>query len=135
MSALGRLIENLVTEYGGTKKDLAQAVGLRQEDLSPSRTGKKEHPYSVEVCLRLALVTSTSPQQLLRAAGHGVVNDLIESLYGPPGKFEQRGFRVKPIEQKHLRKWRALRGPGRRALEFLLDSLSAESTPTTERSA
>jgi transcriptional regulator with XRE-family HTH domain len=110
MTEFRQLLEELVTQYGGAKKDLAEAIGVTPSTLSHFLRSRAPHAPSVEVCLRLATVTGTSASRILRAAGKGDVADVIEDLYGPAAERRQAflGMQLTPYEQKHITAMRVL---------------------------
>jgi transcriptional regulator with XRE-family HTH domain len=130
MNAFGSLLRDLAPQYGGTKQDLARAIGITPSVFSRLLSGAP--PPSVEVCLRLALVTATPASVVLRAAGLGSIDELIQNLYGPAAKARaSRGrLRVTPLEEKHLKQWRSLGGAEAKALGVILDlAASGKRTP------
>jgi hypothetical protein len=66
---------------------------------------------------------------LLRAAGHDQINGILQDLYGQPAKFQRRPLGLKPFEERRLQQWRALSTADRKALDHLLDRLSATPPP------
>lgn len=113
------LVDDLAARYGGTKKDLAEAIGISPSALS--RLGAKAPP-PLALCIRLAHATRTSPAKVLRAAGHGEMNDLLVDLYGPAATFQRQPVAA-PIVDKRMALWRTLKAADRRTLEYLLSRL------------
>lgn len=116
MGDYGHLLQELVTHFGGSKQDLARAV--RITPFAFSRL-KRKAP-DLETALRLAHVTGTSASRVLRGFGLTDINDIIEELYGPPAKFQRRRLDMTPVDEKHLKSWRALRTPERKAFDLLI---------------
>lgn len=116
-----RFLGSLVHRYGGTKKELARAIGIRPSALSAIlKTGF----MSAEVALRLARATQTSPSHILRGAGKGELADLIEDQYGDAAV--RRGApapAIKASEQRVLDRLRELDKTSRRALLLILYSI------------
>lgn len=121
-----RLLLDLVKTYGGTKQDLAKAIGITPSALSHLLA----HPTgtaSTEVCLRLAAVTGTSASRVLRAAGKSAIADLLEDLYGEAAIRRQpfTGFRLKPSEERTWTALRSLDPRCQRAFVYLIDQAAA----------
>jgi hypothetical protein len=129
MDEFRQLLQELVIAYGGTKGALAHAIGIRPSSLSHLLGKDAPHVASTEVCLRLAIVTGTSPSRLLRAAGRGPIADLLEELYGAAAVRRQSfvGVRLTPYEEQHLAAIRALNPKARRAFFFLVECATARA--------
>lgn len=121
-------LEELVEQYGGTQKALATALGLHESAISHWKDG----PPGVQHCLELARVTRTRASKILRAAGHAKVAELIEDLYGSAA-IQQRPTGLTPLEEKHIREWRALPIRERKALEVIVARLVAPAKPGAKR--
>jgi hypothetical protein len=78
MQEFRELLPELVAQYGGSKAQLAKAIGITPASFSRLTTTMP----SADVCLRLAAVTHANPSVILRAAGRGDVATLLEGLYG-----------------------------------------------------
>lgn len=117
MSSFARLLRRLVKEFGGTKQELAQAIGVRPSQFSRFLSGAATP--SLETCLCLAHVTHTSVTVVLRAAGRGDLAVLLEQLYGTPATY-RRGSELKPVERRRLAQIRALDPAARKAFTVLL---------------
>lgn len=72
-------IERLVADRYKTTAALAKAIGMTESGFSRA---SKASTFDVENCLRLAQETGESAATVLKLAGKGHVNDLIETLYG-----------------------------------------------------
>lgn len=131
MSEFGQLLLRLVPRYGGTKQDLARAISVTPSAFSRLLGGA---PPDVEVCLRLALATGTSPSQILHAAGLSPIDALLHSLYGPAAKSTKaRREGLTPLERRRLQQWRALTPAEDRALSLILSHVSAAPATTRRR--
>jgi transcriptional regulator with XRE-family HTH domain len=136
MSEFVLQLRELVTQFGGTKQDLAREVGITSSAFSRllKGSGRGGKP-TLELCLRLAHATGSSAPRILRAAGLSELSDIIEDLYGPPAKFSKRPRQVSPIELKHLQQWRALSAADRKALLHTMARFAALHTRQHARSA
>jgi transcriptional regulator with XRE-family HTH domain len=128
MPAFRELLRELVTQFGGTKQDLAKAIGITASTLSHFLRDHSTHVPSTEVCLRLAAVTGASASKVLRAAGKGDVADLIEDLFGVPATRRQTflGIRLTPHEQKHVETLRTLTPKVQRAYFVIVEAAADE---------
>jgi hypothetical protein len=128
MNEFRRLLHEMVTQYGGTKQDLAYAVGITPSRLSHLLAGRAPSVPSTEVCLRLAVVTRTAPSKVLRAAGKGHVADLIEDLYGAAAARRPLFgvLNLKPHEQKYVEAVRALEPREQRAFLFIVQRAASQ---------
>lgn len=126
-SEFAKLLTGLVETYGGSKQDLARAVGISPSTLSRLLEGR---PPSTELCLRLATQTHTNASRILRAAGKGAVADLIEDLYGAAASRRQvfRGFRLTPVEQRRTTTVRTLSREGLRAVDQIIEWAAASAS-------
>jgi len=127
MEEFRRLLVDLAKQFGGTKQELARRAGLSPSAFSRLHAGRSVP--SVEVCLRLAIVTSTSASKLLRAAGKGTTADLLEDLYGAAA-IRRHAFvgvrHLNPTEQRHMEAVRALAPKDQRAFFYLVERASAQ---------
>lgn len=128
MDEFRRLLGELVPQYGGSKQDLARAIGIPPSSLSRLLSGRARSAPGAEVCLRLATVTGTSASKILRAAGKGAVADLLEDLYGAAATRRQAflGIRLTPHEQRHVTVMRSLAPKAQRAFFLIVDCAAAK---------
>lgn len=131
MTDFPRLLRELLTQFGGTRRDLARAVGVTPAGLTGLLRGAAP---AVDVCLRLALVTGTPASLVLRAAGHGDIDELIQYLYGPAVKFRLvDGRLLTPLEEQRLKQWRRLPDDAAQALSLVLEAAAAPSRKRKRR--
>ena len=125
MSALSKLLLELVRDSGLSKKAFGEAVGLRGASLSHVLSGDKHYSLGVEACLRVADVCKVPPSVVLRAAGKETVATLIERLYGPAAERLHQfagGAKITVQEETHLSMYRAMSDDVRaqRAVDLLM---------------
>jgi hypothetical protein len=125
------ILPELVTQFGGSKGELAKAVGIR-----PSALSRFVHtPPNVETCLRLARVTGANPSRILRAAGRGDVADLLESLYGIAAIRRMKHRRRDAAKQQwRIDRLEEMDAATLRAFDVLMDFATRTPQATAKRS-
>src|SRR5262245_2502503 len=79
ITTFAEMFEDLVDGFGGSKAELARAVGIKPSTVSHLLAGATP---GIELCLKLAQVTGRSPTKILQSAGKRDLASLIERLYG-----------------------------------------------------
>lgn len=134
MSHFARLLRRLVKEFGGTKQDLAQAIGMRPPQFS--RLLSDTTTPSIETCLWLAHVTDTAIGTVLRAAGRHDLAVVLEEHYGAQTRYRRRpstaAKHMKPLEVRRLAQIRALDPKTRRAFTVLLNQAAPPLAPPVQ---
>lgn len=123
-----QILPELVAQYGGTKQELARAIGI-----TPSAFSRLPHSApSVEVCLRLARATGANPDRVLRAAGREATADLLHALYGPRHKTARVAWRFThtPKDQQTIAAIKAMPKSTQRALYVLIELLTENPVST-----
>jgi len=121
MSEFRALLDHVLGEYGGRKNEFARAAGITPSQLSHLLKGTFEP--SMEICLKLARASQTSPSDLLRAAGKGFAADLIEQMYGKPAV---RHYNVTARDQRILMLLRKVDRRVYRAVLLLLQAATRD---------
>jgi len=124
-SAFPQFLRALVRRYGGTDQAFASAAGITPSQLSHWTHGRGVP--GLEACLRLAKASGENASQVLRAAGHGELADLVEHLYGPAAARRAMFHRDRPLsgaEQALLDRWRTLSPHDRHTIQRLILSLT-----------
>lgn len=134
MPVFRALLKDLITRYGGNKKDFAQALGITQSTLSHWIRTVGVFP-SVEMCLRLATITGENASKILRAAEKGEIADVLEDQYGAPRKHVTgHAVTATPREQAHLITLRSLGKRNRRTVLDITESLARAEKATRHTS-
>lgn len=133
--ALADLLRQLIQGYGGTQRDFAKAIRLSGSNLSHLVSGDPHYTLGVGPCLRIALVTHTSPVPLLQAAGKGDVAELLADLYGPvtPAKAARRPAEITPTDVLLIRRIRSLPLKLQRGIDALVEYNTTGRVPHTPR--
>jgi transcriptional regulator with XRE-family HTH domain len=91
-SPLSQLLNVIVRQYRGTRRDFAERAAVSRSQLSHWMTGSTAHGPGLHACLRMAHAGHCSPSRMLRAAGLANEAMLLESLYGAPAELETKTF-------------------------------------------
>lgn len=124
-SAFPQFLRALVRRYGGTDQSFASAAEITESQLSHWKHGRGTP--GLESCLRIAKASGENASQVLRAAGHGELADLVEHLYGPAAERRATFHRDRPVtgaEQALLDRWRLLTPHDRQTILRLIASLT-----------
>jgi transcriptional regulator with XRE-family HTH domain len=122
----------LILKYGGSKQDLAKAIGVTPSTLSHYLAGSSVP--NLDTLLLLAVATRTSASDVLKAAGKGVLAKQLELLYGEAAVRRQiyTSLRLTPREEQQVKDVRALDAPAQRAIATLITyALHRRETETT----
>jgi transcriptional regulator with XRE-family HTH domain len=121
VDSFSRLLQKLVGTYGGTKQDLATAIGVTPSRFSHLLSRSAEP--TVDMCLKLASVTGASATDVLRAAGKGETAALIEELFGKATRTVEP--LLTPKEIRHMSYWRLLYEKERTSYTLLIETTIA----------
>jgi transcriptional regulator with XRE-family HTH domain len=78
-SAFLKLLEQAERKFP-TQKELAEHIGIEESRYSNIKSGKAG-VFNVKNCLKLALLIHRPPGEVLRAANHADIAELLDTLY------------------------------------------------------
>ena len=111
------ILPELIAQYSGSKKHLAEAIGLSPQAFSRLATTSP----SIDLCLKLSAATGVNPQRILRSAGRHDAADALDKHFGPPTAAVKLKQQITPREYWMLVAMRHLPPMARKALYTVIE--------------